>query len=181
MNKRSVLKMVGLALAAALLAAPSAWAQSAHKAEVKRSASKKKAAAPAPAGPSLYERVGGVNNIAVLIDDVIEKSYASEVFHANPRIAAAHARFPKPVYKFNATALACMVMGGPQKYTGRSVKEAHQHLQVTENEWQELIRIFRESMTSYKVPEKEQGEIIAILEGAKGDVVVPPAKSAAAR
>ena len=184
MTKVSLCRMVGLALAAALLVppwgTPSAWGQSAQKAE-KRGVAKKhpqKPAAPAAAIPSLYERVGGINNIAVLLDDVIERSYVSEVFRANPRIEEAHKRFPKAVYKFNATALACMVMGGPQKYTGRSVKEAHKDLQVTEMEWKELITIFRESMNGFKVPEKEQNEVIAILESTKGDVVVPAAKSA---
>lgn len=123
-------------------------------------------------GPTLYERLGGVNNIAVLVDDVIERSYADPVLHANPKIAEAHKRFPKPVYKFNATALACMVMGGPQKYTGRTIKEAHKHLDIHEKEWQALIKIFRDSMTSFKVPQKEQDEVIAIIESTKGDVVV---------
>jgi hemoglobin len=130
---------------------------------------------PVTGAPTLYERVGGVNNIAVLVDDVIERSYVDPVLHANPRIAEAHKRFPKPVYKFNATALACQVMGGPQKYTGRTIKEAHQHLNVTEKEWAALIKIFRDSMNSFKVPQKEQDEIIAIIESTKGDVVVASA------
>ncbi len=49
---------------------------------------------PATTGPSLYERVGGVNNIAVLVDDIIERSYVDPVLHANPKIAEAHKRFP---------------------------------------------------------------------------------------
>jgi hemoglobin len=129
------------------------------------------AAKPVQSTPTLYERVGGVNNIAVLIDDVIERSYMDPVFSANPHIHAAHRRFPKEVYKFNATALACQVMGGPQKYTGRTLKEAHQHLHITEKEWNALIAIFRNSMKSYKVPQSEQSEIIAILENTKGQVI----------
>lgn len=126
-------------------------------------------------GPSLYERVGGVNNIAVLVEDVIDRSYADPVLHANPRIAEAHKRYPKPAYKFNATALACEVFGGPQKYTGRTLKDAHQHLKINEKEWNALIAIFRESMKSYKVPQKEQDEVIGILESTKGDIVVSSA------
>lgn len=122
-------------------------------------------------GPSLYERVGGLNNIAVLIDDVIERSYVDPVFKANPNIEEAHKRYPKAAYKFNATALACMVMGGPQKYTGRSMKDAHQHLLVTEKEWNELIMIFHDSMNSFKVPQKEQNEILGIIESTKGDIL----------
>ncbi|HTP65936.1 MAG TPA: group 1 truncated hemoglobin [Geobacteraceae bacterium] len=168
MKKERMHRIALLALAALLVAL---WAGSAACAD--------KIAA--PSGPSLYERVGGVNNIAVLIDDVIERSYVDEVFKANPQIEEAHKRYPKAAYKYNATALACMVMGGPQKYTGRSLKDAHQHLQVTETEWRKLIKIFRESMNSFKVPMKEQNEILGIIESTKGDVVVSPAKSAANR
>jgi hemoglobin len=175
--KRGALYLA-VCLAAALLVpswrAPIAFAAEGAQAGEKRSpVSKKRAKQPAPAAPSLYERLGGVNKIAPLIEDVIDRSYASEVFKANPRIEEAHKRFPKAVYKYNATSLACMVMGGPQKYTGRSVKEAHQHLQVTEKEWQELLSIFRDSMNSFNVPPKEQGEVIAIIESTKKDVVVP--------
>jgi hemoglobin len=129
------------------------------------------AAPPVQSTPTLYERVGGVNNIAVLVDDVIERSYKDPVFAANPYIHEAHKRFPKEVYKFNATALACQVFGGPQKYTGRTLEAAHQHLHITEKEWKALIAIFQNSMNSYKVPMREQDEIIAILESTKGQVI----------
>jgi hemoglobin len=166
MNKYAIRKSVCLALAAfCLIPLMTALGCSNQKAS----------APPAATTPTLYERLGGVNNIAPLIDDVIERSYRDEVFEANPRIAAAHKRFPKAVYKYNATALACQVMGGPQKYTGRSLKEAHQHLQITEEEWHRLIRIFRDSMNSYKVPMQEQSEIIGILESTKGEVVASAA------
>jgi hemoglobin len=160
MKKDEKHRMFGLALAGVLLV--SLWTGAAICGDDK----------PGTASPSLYDRVGGVNNVAVLIDDVIERSYVDPVLHANSKIAEAHKRFPKPVYKFNATALACQVMGGPQKYTGRTIKEAHQHLNINEKEWNALIKIFRDSMSSFKVPQKEQDEIIGIIESTKGDVVV---------
>lgn len=164
MKKQRTYRMVCRTLAAVLLV--TLWAAPIQCADPK----------PAATAPSLYDRVGGINNIAVLIDDVIERSYVDPVLHANPKIADAHKRFPKPVYKFNATALACQVMGGPQKYTGRTIKEAHKHLDVTEKEWNALIKIFRESMTGFKVPQREQEEVIAIIESTKGDVVVGASK-----
>ncbi len=170
MRERSVRRIVCLALPAALLASSGCAAQTAQKpVDPKSKAS----------GPSLYERVGGVNNIAMLMDDVIDRTYVDPVLNANPRIADAHKRFPRQIYKYQATNLACMAMGGPCKYAGRSPKEAHQHLQITEVEWHEMIKIFHDSMDSFKVPPREQSEVIAILESAKGDVVVPTAKSAA--
>ncbi len=132
----------------------------------------------APAGPTLYERVGGVYNIAMLMDDVIDRSYASPVFMANSRIHQAHMRFPKAIYKYQATAFACMAMGGPCKYTGRSPKDAHKDLGITEVDWKELLRIFRESMAKFQVPAKEQGEVLALVESAKADVVTAAPQSA---
>ena len=78
MKKESMYRMVFVALAAGLLV--SLWTASAMCAEQK----------PAPAQPTLYERLGGINNIAVLIDDVIERSYVNQVFSANPMIEEAH-------------------------------------------------------------------------------------------
>jgi hemoglobin len=125
------------------------------------------------AEPTLYERLGGAANIAIVVDDIIERAYVDPVFVAHPKIHAAHQRFPKAVYKFNATCLACQAFGGPHVYTGRSLKDAHWHLQITETEWQALIRIFRDSMTSFSVPAKEQSEVLAIIESTKGDIVHP--------
>jgi len=167
METKSMYRIVYIGLSAALVVSLSGCAAQ----------SPQQPAAQKPAGPSLYERVGGVNGMAMLMDDVIDRAYVDPVFVANRSIHQAHMRFPKPIYKYHATALACMAAGGPCKYTGRSPKEAHQHLQITEVEWQALIKIFHDSMDSFKVPPKEQAEVIAILESAKGDVVVP-AKSA---
>jgi hemoglobin len=129
---------------------------------------------PAPAAtPTLYERLGGAPSIAMVVDDIIERAYVDPVFVANPKIHAAHMRFPKPIYKFNATCLACQAFGGPKIYMGRTLKDAHWHLNINETEWQELIKIFRDSMTSFKVPAKEQGEVLAIIESTKGDIVHP--------
>lgn len=125
------------------------------------------------AAPTLYERLGGAPAIAMVVDDVIERAYVDPVFVANKKIHAAHMRFPKPIYKFNATCLACQAFGGPKMYMGRSLKDAHWHLDIHEAEWQELIKIFRDSMTSFKVPAKDQDEVLAIIESTKGDIVHP--------
>jgi hemoglobin len=127
----------------------------------------------AAATPTLYERLGGAPAIAMVVDDIIERAYVDPVFVANKKIHAAHMGFPKPIYKFNATCLACQAFGGPKIYMGRSLKDAHWHLNITETEWQALIKIFRDSMTSFKVPAKEQSEVLAIIESTKGDIVHP--------
>jgi hypothetical protein len=48
-----------------------------------------------------------------------------------------------------------------------------------EREWQGLLTIFHDSLNNFKVPEKEQNDILGIIESTKGDIVVPPSKTAA--
>jgi hemoglobin len=125
----------------------------------------------------LYERLGGVYSIATVVDDFIERLLVNDILNANPAIKEARERVPKAGLKFSVTALVCQVTGGPQQYTGRSMKDAHKHLNITETEWQAMLADFRVTLGIFKVPEKEQGELISIVESTKKDIVVAAASS----
>ncbi len=122
----------------------------------------------------MYDRLGGVYNIATVVDDFLERLFVNETLNANPAIREARDRVPKAGLKFRVTALVCQATGGPQNYTGRSMKESHQHLNITEEEWQAMLADFKESLDKFQVPENEQTELFAIVESTKGDIVMPP-------
>lgn len=121
---------------------------------------------------SLYDRLGGVYAIATVVDDFIERLLVNDVLNANPRIKEARDRVPKAGLKYRVTALVCQVTGGPEKYAGRSMKETHQHLNITELEWQAMAADFKKSLDKFKVPEAEQKELFAIVESTKPDIVM---------
>jgi hemoglobin len=123
----------------------------------------------------LYDRLGGVYAIATVVDDFIERLYVNDVLNANPKIREARDRVPKAGLKYRVTALVCQVAGGPEKYNGRSMKDAHAHLSITEKEWQAMVADFKNSLNKFKVPAKERGELIAIVESTKKDIVVASA------
>jgi hemoglobin len=75
--------------------------------------------------------------------------------------------------KFHVTALVCEVTGGPCKYTGRAMKESHQQLNITEGQWQAMVADFRKTLDKFKVPAKEQEELITIVGSTKKDIVMP--------
>ena len=130
------------------------------------------AAAQAPAGQkSLYDRLGGVYSIAVVVDEFINQLLVNEVLNANPAIAAARRRVPAPGLKFQVSALVCQVTGGPCTYGGRGMKQAHAHLNISDREWQEMSRVFKGVLDQFKVPAAEQQELIAIVESTKADIV----------
>ena len=85
--------------------------------------------------PTLYERLGGVYSIAVVIDDLIDRVMDDPRLNANPRVDEAHHRVSRAGFKFLATELVCWASGGPQQYSVRSMRESHQHLLITATEW----------------------------------------------
>ncbi|HEY7534289.1 MAG TPA: group 1 truncated hemoglobin [Nitrospiraceae bacterium] len=122
--------------------------------------------------PTLYQRLGGVYNIAPVVDEFLEVLYADDVLNSNPRIKEARDRVPKAYLKYHVTSMVCQASGGPEKYTGRGMKESHQHLKITENEWQAMLADFKKVLDKFKVPEQEQKELIAIVESTKKDIVL---------
>lgn len=120
----------------------------------------------------LYERLGGVYAIATVVDDFIERLLVNDVLNANPAINEARQRVPKAGLKFQVTALVSQSTGGPQKYAGRTMKDSHKHLNITEKEWEALVSDFKLSLDKFNVPEKEQQELFAIVGSTKGDIVM---------
>lgn len=128
---------------------------------------------------SLYERLGGAYAIATVVDAFIDELLVNDTLNANPAINAARARVPRPGLKFHVTALVCQVTGGPQTYTGRSMKDAHRHLGITEREWDAMVHDFVEVLDRFKVPKAEQAELLAIVGSTKADIVVTQQSAAA--
>ena len=131
------------------------------------------AGAQQPNAKSLYDRLGGVYNIAAVADDFIERLLVNQVLNANPAINEARVRVPKAGLKFQVTALVCEVTGGPCKYTGRTMKQAHEHLNITDAQWQAMVTDFRKSLDKFNVPQKEQAELVTIVDSTKKDIVKP--------
>ncbi len=128
-------------------------------------------AAAQPSTKSLYERLGGVYSIATVVDDFIERLLVNDTLNANPAINGARARVPKAGLKFHVTTLVCEVTGGPCKYSGRSMKESHDHLNINEAQWQAMVVDFRKTLDKFEVPAKEQEELITIVGSTKKDIV----------
>jgi hemoglobin len=121
---------------------------------------------------SLYERLGGVYSIAIVVDDFIDRIMADPRLNANPRVNEAHHRVTSQGFKYLVTEMVCWATGGPQKYSGRSMHDSHHHLLITDQEWQAFTDDFQHTLDRFKVPQQEQDELKAIVESTKSDIVV---------
>jgi hemoglobin len=125
-----------------------------------------------PEKPSLYERLGGIYSIACVVDDFIDRIMTDARLNANPAVSEAHHRVPPPGFKYLVTEMVGWAAGGPQKYTGRSMRDSHQHLNITPIEWEAFMDDFQQTLDKFSVPAAEQEELKAIVNSTYGDIVI---------
>ncbi len=123
---------------------------------------------------SLYERLGGIYNVATVVNDFIDRIMVDDRLNANPRVNEAHHRVLPPGFKYLVTEQVGEATGGPQRYTGRSMEDSHRDLLITADEWQAFIDDFNETLDKFGVPQQERAELLAIIESTRDDIVVGP-------
>jgi hemoglobin len=121
---------------------------------------------------TLYERLGGVYNIATVVDDFIDRIMVDPRLNANPHVDEAHHRVSPPGFKYLVTEMVCWATGGPQKYTGRSMYDSHAHLNISEQEWDAFMDDLNQTLDKFQVPQREWEEIVTIVESTRGDIVI---------
>lgn len=126
--------------------------------------------------PSLYDRLGGLAPISVVVNDFIDALVPDPILNKNPAIDGARKHVPAPYLKYHVTAMVCQATGGPCQYQGRAMKESHAHLNITEAEWDRMLTLFKAVLAKHKVPETESQELLAIVGSTKADIVVAPAQ-----
>ena len=121
---------------------------------------------------SLYDRLGGLKGITVVVDDFINRLVANKTLNKNPAIDAGRKRSPAPYLKFQVSQLICELSGGPCKYAGKAMKESHAHLNISEKEWGVMAKEFQKSLDKFKVPAAEQKDLFDMVGKTKADIVV---------
>jgi hemoglobin len=114
---------------------------------------------------SLYDRLGGLDAIAAVIDDFIANVTADD------RINARFANADGPRLRQMLIDQVCEATGGPCKYTGKSMIESHTGMNITEEEYDALVEDLVKSLEKLKVPEQEKTELLTAMGNMKGDIV----------
>lgn len=121
--------------------------------------------------PTLYERLGGVFAIAAVVDSLIDRVMREPRLNANPRVDEAHHRVPAAGFKYLVTEQLCEAAGGPQRYTGRSMRDSHQALVITGEQWQAFLDLVKQTLDQFQVPLPEQAEVLMIVQSTRNDIV----------
>jgi hemoglobin len=122
--------------------------------------------------PTLYERLGGVYSIATVVDDLIDRVMNDPRLNANPLVDEAHHRVSPAGFKYLVTEMVCWAAGGPQQYSGRSMRDSHQHLLITATEWDAFLDDLQQTLDAFAVPPAEQAELKALIASTRAEIVV---------
>jgi hemoglobin len=114
----------------------------------------------------LYDRLGGVDAIKAVVKDFVEERVAKD-----SRINARFGNADIPHLEQMLTDQICNATGGPCKYTGKNMKEAHAGMGINDAEFGALVEDLKASLAKFNVPQKEQDELIGALAKMHDDIV----------
>ena len=117
---------------------------------------------------SLYERIGGYNALAAVIDDFIGRLVADKRFE---KFFVGHSEDSQKRIRQHILDQFCAATGGPCVYTGRDMKTTHHGLGITEADWDAAAKHLVGSLDKFKVAEKEKGEVLSFVTTLKKDIV----------
>ena len=119
-------------------------------------------------GDTLYKRLGGYDAIAAVADDFIGRLASDKQIS---RFLTGLSGDSKKRLRQLLVDQLCSVTGGPCLYIGRDMKSSHQGLGITEGEWDAAANHLVASLNKFKVPKKEQDELMAIVATLKDQIV----------
>src|ERR1041385_3785201 len=117
---------------------------------------------------SLYKRLGGYDAIAAVTDDFIGRLATNKDLS---RFFVGLSDDSKTKIRQHIVDFLCAKSGGPCAYVGRSMKDTHKGLKITEADWNTSAGLLAETFKKFNVPKKETDEVFALVTSLKNDIV----------
>lgn len=122
-------------------------------------------AASIAADKTLYERLGGKDALKAVVGELWNQ------VAADARINGRFKHTKPEAFGGQLVDFLCQASGGPCKYQGKDMKAAHTGMKLSDAEFMALAEDTTKALNKFKVPAKEQSEVINMLASLKGDVV----------
>lgn len=115
---------------------------------------------------TLYERLGGANGIARLVDDVMDAHMANPIVKTRFLNIKDVDHAKKMAREFFSAG-----SGGPQAYTGKDMPTAHRGMNISEQEYLAAMDDIVGAMDKHALDEGTKKDVIAILYSLKGMII----------
>ena len=114
---------------------------------------------------SLYDRLGGEAGITAIVSDVIRNH------QNNPAVKARFQDTDTELLHRRVVEFFGMGSGGPQKYTGKDMREAHRAMNISGGEFLAVIDDVMNALDKNGINSETKNEVLGILYSLKDEVV----------
>jgi hemoglobin len=114
----------------------------------------------------LWERLGGEATVTLVIDDFMKRAVANPKVNLNRKGAGKEwtaTPDQQSALKKQMIAMISSVSGGPIKYAGKTLTEAHTGMKISEAEFEAFVADLKASLNQLKVNAIERDELLAII------------------
>lgn len=119
---------------------------------------------------TLYERLGGADGIASLVDDIVDAHLHNPVIQARylpMKDDPEHfAQAKKHLRDFLGAG-----SGGPEQYSGRSMLDTHRGMNIDTAEYMAAMDDIQNTLAAHGVDEEARKEVLAITYSLKDEIV----------
>jgi hemoglobin len=119
---------------------------------------------------TLFDRLGGRAGITAVVDDFVANCAADTRIN---RFFAETAKDPKRMatFKMHLVDQLCEATGGPCKYTGKNMRDAHRGMGISNADFDALVEDLVKSLTKFKVSAADQKILLGVLGPMRADMV----------
>ena len=122
----------------------------------------------------LFDRLGGFFGIAAVVDSFSDAILVNPVLNQNPALAAWNqneAAIRLPGLKFGRTMWIAAMVGGPIKYTGQPLEQAHDRFNMTPTEFAEVGKEIVKALQAAGVSQADIDLTVCIYQTSMDEVV----------
>lgn len=123
---------------------------------------------------ALFDRLGGFFGIAAVVDRFSDAIIVNPVLNQNPALVAWNqdeAPTRLPGLKFLRTMWIAAMVGGPIKFEGQPLKQAHDRLDLTQAEFAEVGSEIVKAIQHFNVAHADIDQLVCIYQTSMDDVV----------
>jgi hemoglobin len=119
---------------------------------------------------TLYDRLGGKKSIVAVVDEFVGRVAADKRINA---FFAATAADPKRLKSFKGKLVdqICEASGGPCKYQGKNMKDAHAGMGISGADFSALVEDLVGALDKFKVAADDKRALLGVLGPMQSDIV----------
>jgi hemoglobin len=133
---------------------------------------------------TLYDRLGGEEGVKKIVDDFVTRAMNDPrvnwnrkgvtkggVLHRDQSVTWNPSQEKIDEMKKHIAQFIALSTGGPSHYDGKEIKGTHAGMKISNPEFDAAVGDMKATLDNLRVPEKEQKELLAIIESTRQQIV----------